>query len=223
MSTGPVRTSNRGRGAASRAAAFTSHTIPASGQPIVVVGVSGTEASSAAVERAAEIAGPAGKVVLVSAIRRSRRPAGSAYGDRGSVNALGSDAYLLGGEATLDEMQRVARETVKRAGPASMEEFVRCGSPDVVLLHACAEFGATNLVLGSLRKPSWLARRLARKAAVSPIVVVYEPRSVVDMAEWSPPRHWYWPFSGNLRDKSDRRENCAGQGYVTPVVPRVVH
>ena len=163
--------------------------------PRVVLGVSGTDASANAVAYASMVTGVRGEMMLVSAVRRTRRSAWSRREEHAWADALGADAHQLADAWQITEIQREAHEAAQAHGPVSTHEVIREGDPFTVLRDVCDEMRADQLVLGGNGGPSRLARRLGKQSggdvvvidSASGLVIPVEPaRARRATATWSP-------------------------------------
>ncbi len=136
----------------------------------IVIGVSGSPTSLAAVEYAARTFGDRKALYLVLALMPQQRAVTSRTA--GSwCDALKSDAYLVEDRSVFHEIQRRARETAFGAGATAVNDVALEGFPYPVLMRTIRETDAPTLILGCRGRPSRLVRRCARASGCETVLV----------------------------------------------------
>ncbi|GAC66618.1 universal stress protein [Gordonia soli] len=134
-----------------------------SGSGPIILGYNGSDASMAAIEATARLAGRGAEVAVVSAVvRRGSRPQPTPLHD-----VLKAEAYLLSDHAAVGELVRRGRETAVAHGLRPLEPIIAEGDPVRALVGAVRDLGASTVVIGrpddpGRRVPGPLARALRR-------------------------------------------------------------
>ncbi|WP_123024246.1 universal stress protein [Mycolicibacterium stellerae] len=156
------------------------------GYRTVVVGTDGSDSSMRAVVRAAEVAvGENAKLIIASAhvetVEKggwSRVPSRDHVADPRAADSLGSEGYMLHGNAPVYGILREAKDKARAAGADIVEEHAIGGAPVPALVKFVQEVNADLLVVGDVGLDSVAGRLLgsvpaevARRARIDILIV----------------------------------------------------
>jgi nucleotide-binding universal stress UspA family protein len=157
-----------------------------SGYRTMMVGTDGSASSLRAVERAGAFAAQEGAKLVIATAHTptvekgswSRAPSHDHVSDARGADALGSEGYMLHGEAPIYEILREAGDRAKAAGAKDVVERAVSGAPVHALVNLAQEVNADLLVVGDVGLDTTAGRLLgsvpseiARKAKVDILIV----------------------------------------------------
>jgi nucleotide-binding universal stress UspA family protein len=137
----------------------------------VVVGTDGSDSSFRAVDRAAQIAGDAAKLIIASAYLPQHE-------DTRAADALRDESYKVSGTAPIYAILQDAKERAHAAGAKNVEERPIIGAPVDALVKLAEDEKAGLLVVGNVGLSTIAGRLLgsvpanvSRRAKVDVLIV----------------------------------------------------
>jgi nucleotide-binding universal stress UspA family protein len=137
----------------------------------VVVGTDGSDSSMRAVDKAAQIAGPDGKLIVASAYLPQHE-------DTRAADALREESYKVSGTAPIYAILQDAKERAHKAGAKNVDERPIVGAPVDALVKLAEDEKADLLVVGNVGLSTIAGRLLgsvpanvSRRAKVDVLIV----------------------------------------------------